>query len=108
MRVDSIGEVIAVRRLFLVDEPDREILVKMGKPQKTPGEQDFYCPYQITGLGDEKPSASVGIDSFQAMQLALRSIGGKLILLNRNSDGRLRWECDEQGGFGFPVPHSDT
>jgi hypothetical protein len=107
MRVDSIGEVIAVRRLFLVDEPGREIWVRMGKPQKTPGEPDFYCPYQITGLGDEKPAASVGIDSFQAMQLALRSIGGKLMLLNRNSDGRLRWECDEQGGFGFPVPHSD-
>jgi hypothetical protein len=108
MRVDSIGEVIALRRLFLVDEPDREILVKMGKPQKTPGEQDFYCPYQTTGLGDEKPGASVGIDSFQAMQLALRCIGGKLMLLNRNSDGRLRWECDEQGDFGFPVPHSDS
>lgn len=84
MRVDSIGEVIAVRRLFLVDEPNREILVKMGKPQKTPGEEDFYCPYQITGLGDEKLGASVGIDSFQAMQLALRSIGGKLMFLNRN------------------------
>jgi hypothetical protein len=108
MRVDDIGEVIAVRRLFLIDKPDREILVKMGKPQKTPGEQDFYCPYQITGLGDEKPGASVGIDSFQAMQLALRSISGKLMLLNRNSDGRLRWECDEQGGFGFPVPEAEV
>jgi hypothetical protein len=65
-----------ITSISFIDEPGREILVKMGKPQKTPGEQDFYCPYQITGLGDEKPDAIVGIDSFQAMQLALRSIGG--------------------------------
>ena len=103
MRVDNIGEVIAVRRLFLVGEPDREILVKMGSPQKTPGEQDFYCPFQITGVGDDRPQAIVGIDAFQAMQLAMQFIGGTLMQLNRKNDGRLRWECDEQGGFGFPV-----
>ena len=106
MRVDSIGEVIAVRRLFLVDEPNREILIKMGLPQKTPGEEDFYCPFQITGIDDARPQAIIGIDAFQAMQLAMRYIGARLALLNRNNGGRLRWEGDEQGDFGFPVPET--
>ena len=104
MRIDSIGEVIAVRRLFLLDEPGREILVKMGAPQKTPGEEDFYCPFQITGIGDDRPEAFLGVDGFQAMQLAMRYIGLKLMRLNRKNGGQLRWECDELGGFGFPVP----
>ena len=45
----------------------------------------------------------MGVDAFQAMQLAMQFIGGTLMQLNRKNDGRLRWECDEQGGFGFPV-----
>jgi len=107
MRVDSIGEVIAVRRLFLLNEPTREILVKMGAPKKTPGEEDYYCPFQITGIGYDSPEAVVGIDGFQAMQLAMRYIGSKLLRLNRVNGGRLRWECDELGGFGFPVLQDD-
>ena len=104
MRLNSIGEVIAARRLSLIDEPNREILVKMGKPQKTPSEEDFFCPFQITGIGDERVDSIVGIDAFQAIQLTLQFIGGRLMLLNRENGGRLRWECDEKGGFGFPVP----
>ena len=108
MTLDSIGEVVASRRLFLIDEPNREILVKMGKPQKTPHEQDYSCALQVTGIGDERVDCVVGIDAFQAIQLALRYIGVRLRLLNQNFGGRLRWECDEKGGFGFPSESSDT
>ena len=38
MELDTIGEVIATRQLCLVDDPSREILVKIGKPQLS--EQD--------------------------------------------------------------------
>ena len=104
MRVDSIGDVIAVRRLYLIDRPNREVLVKLGKPAKTPGEDDFFCPFQITGIGDEAIEAIVGIDEFQALELTVKFIGARLERLNRDCGGQLRWECDEKGGFGFPVP----
>src|SRR5690242_2389921 len=104
MRVNSIGEVIATRRLFMENEPNRDIVVKLGKPQKTPGEDEYCCPFQVTGIGDERIDCIFGIDAFQAMQLTLQFIGGKLMMLNRDNGGRLRWEGDEKGGFGFPVP----
>ncbi len=53
MHLDSVGEVIATRRLSLVDEPNRELLVKMGKPQKTP-KNGWSCTLQVTGVGSER------------------------------------------------------
>jgi len=43
-----------------------------------------------------------GVDAFQAIELGFRFIGVRLALLNRDAEGRLRWECDDKGGFGFP------
>jgi hypothetical protein len=106
MRLNTLGEVVAVRRLSLVDEPNREILVKMGRPQKTPGEEDYFCPFHISGIGDERIDAIFGIDAFQAMQLRLQFIGARLLMLNQENGGRLRWVCDEKGGLGFPIPDS--
>jgi len=104
MRVNTLGEVIAARRLFLADEPNREIVVRIGKPEKTPEADDYFCPFQISGIGDERIDAIFGIDAFQAMQLTLQYIGARLMMLNRENGGRLRWECGEEGDFGFPVP----
>ena len=106
MELDSVGEVIATRRLFRAgDDTAGVIAVKMGKPVPYPDGQDYYCPYQVTGLGDEKVRYAAGIDAFQAMQLALRMIGTDLyIRLNRLCAGRLRWEGDDDGDLGFPPP----
>ena len=103
--MNTLGEVVAVRCLSLVDEPNREILVKMGR-QRTPGEEDYFCPFQISGMGDERIDAIFGIDAFQAMQLTLQFIGARLLILNQENGGRLRWVCDEKGGLGFPIPDS--
>jgi hypothetical protein len=102
MSVNSIGEVMATRRLFLVDEPDREILVHMGKPEKTPGREDYSCALQVTGIGDERVYRIFGVDAFQAIELGVRFIGERLASWNQDAGGRLRWECDDKGGFGFP------
>jgi hypothetical protein len=53
MKLENVGEVIASRKLSLAQQegPPSEVLVLLGKPQKTPGFDDFYCPYQITGAG---------------------------------------------------------
>jgi hypothetical protein len=104
MRLDSVGDVIAIRRFSLANEPAGTIIVKMGKPQPLPQAlgDDQFCPIRITGVGSERVKYAAGVDAFQAIELALRMIGTELAVLNREHEGRFRWECDEHGGLGFP------
>lgn len=107
MKLNNLGEIIAVRRLFLEgEEPaSSNILVKLGKPRQFADSTDYYCPYQIIGIGDENIRYAGGIDAVQALQLAFRALAIDLYIgLNREFDNRLRWEGDENGDLGFPRP----
>jgi len=86
-------DVIAVRRLSWEGEQNREVLVTIGKPAETPGVTgEFYCPIQTAGLGDDEIcTAIIGIDEFQAIELALRYIVRRLTDINAKNGGRLRW-----------------
>lgn len=93
--------VIATRKLQLSD--GREVLVSISAP-RVDGE-DYRCDYQIDGLGNQKIYKSYGVDSMQALVLALQKIGAFLHTSNEWTDGLLSWE----GGavdrdLGFPVP----
>ena len=103
MNLPNVGDVIATRMLHLIGEAAKEIRVLIGKPRPFPAGRDFYCPYQITGLGDEKVRYAGGIDAVQALQLAMRMIACDLGLLNESSGRKLRWEGDESGDLGFPT-----
>ncbi len=105
MQLDSVGDVIAVRKFSLANDPSREIVLKMGKPQPLPDAlgDDHYCPFQIIGVGKEKVKYAAGVDAFQSIELVVRIIGAELASLNRELDGQLRWEGDEQGDLGFPT-----
>jgi len=76
----------------------------MGKPQQFPDAQDYYCPYQIKGVGTEKIRWSGGIDAFQAIELALKMIGADLKSLVHRGGHKLSWVADKDGGLGFPEP----
>ena len=105
MKLHNIDDIIAVRRLRLLGEPDREIVLKLGRPQLSPDSleyEEYYCPYQIAGAGDERVRYAAGVDAFQALQLALTLIGPALSRLKGELDGRLQWDYDDAGGFGFP------
>jgi hypothetical protein len=109
MKLESVGEVIATRTLFLATHKECKILVKLGKPQPMPPVPDavgehYYCPFQITGIGSEKASYAGGVDAFQSLELGLEMIGSKLAFLNKKHNGQLRWDGDENGGLGFPFP----
>jgi hypothetical protein len=105
MELSSLGQVIASRR---IDKEGAEAgyVVRIGAPQKFPDGRDFYCPVQIAPADREGGQIlySAGIDSIQALQLAMKLIGGLLLRLNRDSGGKLRWDGDENGDLGFPVP----
>jgi hypothetical protein len=92
-------EVIAVRRFWWVDDPERQLLVSIGKPQETPGVTgEFYCPIQMNGFGDDEAVQAIcGVDGFQAIELALRFIGYRLMDINAKSGGRLRWQFGDNG-----------
>jgi Domain of unknown function (DUF6968) len=104
LKLESVGELIATRTLMLHQDngANAEINVLLGKPQQLPDHQDYFCPYQIKGTGDEKVRYSCGVDSFQALHPALSTLGVELEVLNNQFGGRLRWECDDVGGLGFP------
>jgi hypothetical protein len=102
VKLENVGEVIATRSLVLnrPGESASEVTVLLGKPLSD-GEQ-FYCPYQIKGAGDEKVRCAYGIDAFQALQLAHSILGVQLDVLHKELGGRLRWESGEENDFGFP------
>ena len=104
MKLDSIGEVIAERALSLTHDDGRskQVVVLLGRPRRLPDHPDYYCPYQIKGLGPERIRYACGIDLFQALMLALSSLAADLEALGRESGGRLHWDCGEKGGLGFP------
>ena len=104
MDLSSVGQVIATRRLTFVDDKTREVFVTIGKSQQFPDSSDYYCAYQITGIGDGKIKHAGGIDAVQALELAMKMIGADLFAFNRALGGKLRWEGDEKGDLGFPMP----
>ena len=86
-------EVIAVRRLSWEGEPNREVLVSIGKPAESPGIRgEVYCPIQTTGLGNDDFLAPIyGVVGLQALELAVRFVGHQLAAINEKHGGRLRW-----------------
>jgi len=75
----------------------------MGKPQPLPGAvgDDSFCPIQIVGIGSERVTYAAGVDTFQAIQLAMKKIGLELFTLRRDYGYECRWEGDDSGS-GFP------
>jgi hypothetical protein len=78
LELKEVGPVIATRQLDLRGKPTVKVIVGKPRPYPEPPE-DYYCPFQIVGLGNEKIYYASGVDSVQALALALRKIG---ILLN--------------------------
>ena len=103
MKLNSVGEIFAYRDL-LVSGSDKRVRVSIGKPEQFPDETDYYCPYQITGLGRQRVSYAGGIDGVQALILALEIIGAKLYTSKEAKGRLLSWEGATNGILGFSVP----
>jgi hypothetical protein len=103
MKIDDLSDVIALRRLSLVEGSTEHkiVLVKLGMPRPFPDSSGYYAPFQITGIGSEKIKYAGGVDAIQALQLAMRMIGFDLDALNNDVGGGLKWEGDDAGHLGF-------
>lgn len=102
MKIDRIETIIAIREFILTT--GKKVTVVIGKPEKFPDSDDYYCPYQITGIGNEKIRYAGGIDAVQALLLALNMIGADLYTSKEAKKGLLRWKGGDKGELGFPVP----
>jgi hypothetical protein len=105
MKIEKLDDVIATRTLFVASDelPKTEVFVRIGRPQQFPDSLDYFCPFEISGVGDDKLAYAAGVDGVQAIQEAMRLIGMELYLkINPRIDGRLRWKGDDSGVLGFP------
>lgn len=101
MKVE-LGQVVAERRLRVLGRPDLEVWVRLGMPRPFPDDpnENHYCPYQVTGIGDAKVQYAGGVDPLQALELALHLLPTELDRLRRQHPG-LRWEDGPEGEYGF-------
>ena len=104
MEFESVGEIIASRMLYLVDEHGnkRPVSVFVGKPQPSHRDPGYECPFQIIGIGAQNTHLGHGRDSIQALKTALILLGATLRQLNEELGGRLVWEGGVPGELGFP------
>ena len=104
MGFDSIGEIIATRRLYFIDESDnkRTVSVFVGKPEESSDPPGYHCPFQLIGIGSQETHLAQGLDSIHALQSAMILIAANLNHLNDELGGRLMWEGAAKGELGFP------
>jgi hypothetical protein len=100
----DIGEIIATRSYRLVDEENNEraVSVLVGKPQPVNDSQDYQCPFQLIGIGNQTTQVARGYDAIQALQSALILISANLNHLNNELGRKLIWDGGRKGELGFP------
>lgn len=87
--------VIATRELRTVST-GAPVTVSIGAPQ--PGtNDDWWCPYLITGLTKRVSDSGVGVDAMQALILAIEGIRRAI----ESDSEKFSWE-GEDGDHGFP------
>ena len=97
-------EPILAERSLEYHDPDRgcqRVRVLLGMPRECADEENWYCPFQIVGIGLEPVRAIYGIDAFQCLQLVMKVIGATLYSLSAQGS-RLSWLDGPVGDFGFP------
>ena len=93
----AADRVIAERRLTFKDQSSnpKDVRVVLAGPTHSTDKQEYSCDVQIVGLGDAKVRRIFGVDSIQALQLALKFISE---MLNR-CRGSLTWLGNDDIGF---------
>jgi len=95
-RPRKLGTVIAERQLRFMgrNRRPRTVTVRFGLPIRAPRAQrrdPWWCPIQITGLGEQSMRPIAGEDSLQSLILALEFVTRVLPAEANRSGGRLEW-----------------
>lgn len=76
----------------------RIVQVQIGKPEQHKNKKEWACEFQIVGLGEDRIRSARGVDSLQALILALEGIWHSL----ERSGRSLTWIGGEEGDHGVP------
>jgi hypothetical protein len=93
--------VIALRHL-IVRRPsgDTEVPVRLFQPEEDNGA--WICRYEIEWPSRKQSGFGAGVDSIQALILALKNIGAEIYTSSYHQSKSLKWIEPDQG-YGFPV-----
>ncbi|WP_139181784.1 DUF6968 family protein [Edaphosphingomonas haloaromaticamans] len=98
-----VDNVIATRELEL--NGSGKVTIVIGTPFAVDeAREEFWCHYQIIGVGAEKIKHGIGADTFQALCVTLYKVSHELYFSDEYQKGDLKWE----GGMtiadlGLPV-----
>ncbi|WP_425163013.1 DUF6968 family protein [Candidatus Binatus sp.] len=98
-RRSDLGRVIARRILSEEGVAGRKIVVSIGLPRPDPRKGgDWECPFLIEGVGKSEVQKAFGVDSLQALMIAIQGIRVGLEQSGRN----LFW-LDSEIGADIPL-----
>lgn len=88
-KIKEVRDIIATRELiYISDSGQREkALIEIGKSYQFTDEGDYLCPYRVGSESYEHIFGSVGIDSFQALELSMRTMEPELTYWLRKKGG---------------------
>jgi hypothetical protein len=91
MTADGLGQVVAERQVRA--GAGTPVVIRIGAPHPDPlsTNGDWRCPYRITGLGDEAVGAAFGVDSLQALLLAVYRVRLDLAARAESAGVELDW-----------------
>jgi len=95
----AFGEIVARRELDTGGAS--KVIVELAKPVSDG--QDFGCSYRLEYEGKERVRTIYGVDSFQALTLALKIISVDLETLEWLPRDRMYW-LEPKNGTGFSNP----
>jgi hypothetical protein len=102
MKLTDIGEEVA-RRRFVTSE-GKEIVALIGKPQPFQPPPGYFCPFQIVGMYGDRVFYCGGEDAIQAIILALKLLGTRIVTSKEAKEGKLKWEAGTPADpFGLPT-----
>jgi hypothetical protein len=95
--------VIVNRNLkFETESGEKDIPIKIYLPIQQ-NDDSWQCEYEIGWPAEVRKSKAFGIDSIQALSLAMQKIGSEIYTSDAHRSGKLMW-LKRKDGYGFPLP----
>lgn len=99
------GPIIAERRRTArISETEvQEVVIRMALPERE-NNGDCRCSWELAAPGYKRVQYAMGIDGFQAIHLATRTIGINLWCIAQEKGYQFTWEGSDD--IGFPEFHA--